>query len=135
MLKKNNKIIFLFLIIFSLLISNKTYANQELWWCEKEIDTNMNLMIPVWVIFDEKKLIFLEEVNVDGKNESSSHGRHEFEIYDLNSQSYAFKGKWGKLNAKGVLYNNNSSYPQNTLIYTIDKIGSFEYYCDQLRIK
>ena len=55
--------------------------------------------------------------------------------FDLNSHSYAFKGKWGKLNAKGVLYNNNSSYPQNTLIYTIDKIGSFEYYCDQLRIK
>ena len=96
---------------------------EELWWCEKNIDKNMSMMIPVWILNDQKKLVFLDEVTVDGIVEKSSHDRHDFNIYELKDDHYSFVGKWGRLNLKGVFYNNRSKYPNSTLIYTIDTIG------------
>lgn len=132
MRKNKIKLLFLFSFLNFFMINNS--IAEELWWCEKNVDKNMSMMIPVWILNDQKKLIFLDEVTVDGIVEKSSHDRHDFNIYELKDDHYSFVGKWGRLNLKGVFYNNRSKYPKNTLIYTIDTIGSFEYPCSQLRL-
>lgn len=132
MIKKNKVKFFLFSLLFLFSFINKSFSEEEFWWCEKNIEKNVTMMIPVKVIPYQKQLIFLDKINVNGILEESSHKRHDFKLYNISNESYSFEGKWGKSKIKGVLYNSKSASSSNQLIYTIDEIGTFKYPCKKL---
>lgn len=119
----------LLIIIIYILFTNNLFAKDELWKCKKNLGNNTFTMVPIWILPDEKKLIFLDKISyANGDIEESIYKYHEFKITEEWSNKTAFKGKWSsKSKIKGLFDRNFKE-----LSFTIDKVGSYDYLCNQL---
>jgi len=119
----------IFLIIIYTLFTTSLFANDELWKCKRNLGENTFTMVPIWILPDEKKFIFLDKLKYsNGEVEESIYRYHEFKITEERDNKTAFKGKWSSKSKIKGLFDRNF----RELSFTIDKVGSFDYQCNQL---
>lgn len=114
---------------------------KKYYWCEKQDypSRGLSMMIPVEVEEGISKVEFMKSIKVNGVDEQSSQNRHVFKMtpdwrdFYKSSKGYPFRGKWGKGGPiQGVIYNEHYSGGPY-LVYTIDRVGTFEYPCQRLQ--
>ena len=67
------------IILLGLVFSGNAYTKEELWKCEKNLGDNVFSMVPVWVLPNQKKLIFLDKLKyTNGDIDESIYKYHEF---------------------------------------------------------
>jgi len=114
---------------------------KKYYWCEKHDypSRGFSMMIPVEVDENTTKVEFMKSIRVNGVDEQSSQSQHIFKMspdwkdFYKTSKGYPFNGRWGKGGpVQGVIYNDHYS-GSSYLVYTIDRVGTFEYPCQKLK--
>ena len=122
-------------------VTKNMSAEKKYYWCEKHDypSKGLSMMIPIEVDENITKVEFMKSVRVNGIDEQSSYSRHIFTMqadwkdFYKTSKGYPFKGRWGKGGpVKGVIYNDHYS-GGSYLVFTIDRVGTFEYPCQRLK--
>ena len=84
------------ILIVGLLFCTKAYSNEELYWCKNDTwGTDVIHGIPVWILPQQNKMIFLEELKFsNGNSWGSAVGRKDLKITIKTSAFYKAQGPW-----------------------------------------
>ena len=84
------------ILIVGLLFCTKAYSNEELYWCKNDTwGTDVIHGIPVLIIPQENKMIFLEELKFsNGNSWGSAVGRKDLKITEKSNSRYKAHGPW-----------------------------------------
>jgi len=103
----------IFLIIICTLFTTSIFANDELWKCKRNLGENTFTMVPIWILPDEKKFIFLDKLRYsNGEVEESIYRYHEFKITE----------EWGIIKQHSKV---NGLQNQKLKVYLIEILESY----------